>query len=160
MNVLISACLLGLACRYDGKSKTYDAVSLLTEREDIHLIPCCPEQAGGLATPRDPAERQGDAVRTKAGQDVTEAYCRGAEQALFLARKFGCAVAVLKEKSPSCGSGSIYDGTFSRRLTKGDGVTAEVLKKHGIAVVGESQIARFLAAGENHDGQSGLPDRK
>lgn len=146
MNILISACLLGMACRYDGKSKTYAEVSLLMERNDIHLIPCCPEQAGGLPTPRNPSERQGHAVQMKDGTNVTDAYCRGAEQALFLAKKFGCALAVLKEKSPSCGSGSIYDGTFSKVLTAGDGVTAELLKKHGIAVIGESQIASFLDA--------------
>lgn len=145
MNVLISACLLGLACRYDGQSKTYSAVEALRKEADIHLIPFCPEQGGGLATPRDPAERQGDAVRTQSGRDVTKQYRRGAAMALELAKTFGCAVAVLKEKSPSCGSGRIYDGTFTRTLTAGDGVTAELLKKHGITVVGESQIERFLA---------------
>lgn len=145
MNVLISACLLGLACRYDGQSKTYSAVEALRKEADIHLIPFCPEQGGGLATPRDPAERQGDAVRTQSGRDVTKQYRRGAAMALELAKTFGCMTAVLKEKSPSCGSGRIYDGTFTRTLTAGDGVTAELLKKHGITVVGESQIERFLA---------------
>lgn len=145
MNVLISACLLGLACRYDGQRKEYSAVEELLKERDIHLIPFCPEQGGGLATPRDPAERQGDAVRTQSGRDVTEQYRRGAAMALNLAQTFGCAVAVLKEKSPSCGSGRIYDGTFTRTLTAGDGVTAELLKKHGIAVIGESQIEAFLA---------------
>lgn len=145
MNILISACLLGLSCRYDGQSKSYPAVSALLKEKDIHLIPFCPEQGGGLATPRDPAERQGDTVRTKEGRDVTEPYLRGAAMALQLAQSFGCMTAVLKEKSPSCGSGRIYDGTFTRTLTAGDGVTAELLKKHGITVVGESQIERFLA---------------
>ena len=145
MNVLISACLLGLACRYDGQSKTYSAVEALRKEADIHLIPFCPEQGGGLATPRDPAERQGDAVRTQSGRDVTKQYRRGAAMALELAKTFGCMTAVLKEKSPSCGSGRIYDGTFTRTLTAGEGVTAELLKKHGITVVGESQIERFLA---------------
>ena len=154
MNVLISACLLGLACRYDGQSKGYSAVEALLKEADIHLIPFCPEQGGGLATPRDPAERQGGAVRTKSGRDVTEQYRRGAAMALNLAKTFGCTVnlaktfgctvAVLKEKSPSCGSGRIYDGTFTRTLTAGDGVTAELLKKHGIIVIGESRISDYL----------------
>ncbi len=145
MNVLISACLLGLACRYDGQSKAYSAVEGLLKETGIHLIPFCPEQGGGLATPRDPAERQGDAVRTQNGRDVTEQYRRGAAMALELAKTFGCVAAVLKEKSPSCGSGRIYDGTFSRTLTAGDGVTAELLKNYGITVVGESQIEHFLS---------------
>ena len=145
MNVLISACLLGLACRYDGQRKEYSAVEGLLKEADIHLIPFCPEQVGGLATPRDPAERQGDAVRTQSGRDVTEQYRCGAAMALELAKTFGCTVAVLKEKSPSCGSGRIYDGTFTRTLTAGDGVTAELLKNYGITVVGESQIEKFLS---------------
>ena len=140
MNILISACLLGLRCRYDGQQKVYPEAERLMKEKDIHVVPFCPEQAGGLATPRDPAERKGRKVVTCAGCDVTEQYARGAEQALYIARKFGCALAVLKEKSPSCGSGKIYDGTFTRTLTDGNGVTAELLKAHGIAVVGESQI--------------------
>ena len=119
MNVLISACLLGLACRYDGQSKTYSAVEALRKEADIHLIPFCPEQGGGLATPRDPAERQGDAVRTQSGRDVTKQYRRGAAMALELAKTFGCMTAVLKE---SCvlRRRRIYDGTFTRRR-RGDG---------------------------------------
>lgn len=145
MNILISACLLGFRCRYDGQRKVYPEAELLMKEKDIHIVPFCPEQAGGLATPRDPAERKGQKVVTCAGRDVTEQYARGAEQALYLAQKFGCDLAVLKEKSPSCGSGKIYDGTFTRTLTDGDGVTAELLKKHGIAVIGESQIEHFLS---------------
>lgn len=141
MNVLISACLLGLSCRYDGQSKQYPAVSQLQQREDIHLIPFCPEQAGGLPTPRDPSERKGEAVITSGGRDVTEAYRRGARQALELARLFHCSLAVLKEKSPSCGCGRIYDGSFTRTLTDGDGVTTQLLKENGLTVIGEGQIA-------------------
>lgn len=143
-SILISACLLGQYCRYDGKQKTYDAVQALLRRDDIQLIPVCPEQAGGLATPRPPAERQGDRVVTEDGRDVTEQYHRGAAAALFWARLFHCHLAVLKEKSPSCGCGRIYDGTFSRTLTAGDGVTAELLQNEGIQIVGESGIARLL----------------
>ena len=113
--ILISACLLGAACRYDGGSKPVLSVEALMGR--YQLVPVCPEQLGGLPTPREPSERQGDLVVMKSGADVTAQYQRGAEQALHLARVFGCKKAVLKERSPSCGSGEIYDGTFSGKLS-------------------------------------------
>lgn len=138
MKILISACLLGVACRYDGKSKVCEDVLKLRERHE--LIPVCPECYGGLATPRAPAERQDDWVRTREGADVTSEYQRGAEETLRLARLFGCRYAVLKERSPSCGSGEIYDGTFTGTLQPGDGVAAQLLKDNGITVLGESQI--------------------
>lgn len=136
--VLVSACLLGTPCRYDGKSKADARVLALAERYE--LIPVCPEQLGGLPTPRDPSERQGARVVMESGRDVTENYRRGAEAALALCMQHGCKTAVLKEKSPSCGCGLIYDGTFSHRLVSGDGVTAELLKAHGIKVYGESRL--------------------
>ena len=136
MKILISACLLGCRCRYDGGSKPHPAAAALAERHQ--LVPICPEQLGGLPTPRPPAERIGDRVVTKSGTDVTEQYRRGAEEALLLCELTGCQAAVLKERSPSCGCGEIYDGTFSGTLTVGDGVTAAVLKKAGIPVYGES----------------------
>ena len=142
MKILISACLLGARCRYDGASKEHPEVLKLAERHT--LVPVCPEQLGGLPTPRTPSERQGDAVCTREGEDVTEAYRRGAEEALRLCRMLGCAAAVLKERSPSCGCGEIYDGTFTGTLTAGDGVTAELLKSRGIPVYGESQIDDLL----------------
>lgn len=142
MKILISACLLGVHCRYDGASKAYPKLEELAERHT--LVPVCPEQLGGLATPRIPSERQGDRVCTREGADVTEAYRRGAEEALRLAQTLGCEAAVLKERSPSCGCGEIYDGTFTGTLTAGDGVTAELLKAHGIPVYGESQIDLLL----------------
>lgn len=144
MNILISACLLGVYCRYDGQRKQYEAVQPLLHHKKIHLIPICPEQAGGLATPRRAAERQGEKVVTCDEQDVTQAYQQGAEQALYLAQLFHCPYAVLKEKSPSCGSGVIYDGTFTRTLQQGDGVTAALLRRHGVIVIGESGIASLL----------------
>ena len=137
--VLVSACLLGTPCRYDGKSKADARVLALAERYE--LIPVCPEQLGGLPTPRDPSERQGARVVMASGRDVTDNYRRGAEAALALCVQNGCKAAVLKEKSPSCGCGLIYDGTFSRRLVPGDGVTAELLKAHGIRVYGESGLS-------------------
>lgn len=142
MNILVSACLLGVRCRYDGASRPNEAVLRLMEQHT--LIPVCPEQLGGLATPRPPAERQGDAVRTQSGADVTEQYRRGAEEALGLCRLYGCQAAVLKERSPSCGAGAVYDGTFSGTLTEGDGVAAELLAAHGIPVYGESQAEKLL----------------
>lgn len=144
MNILISACLLGIYCRYDGKRKTYDGIDRLLRREDIHLIPVCPEQLGGLATPRPASERKGQQVVTKEGQDVTREYAQGAATACQLARLFHCTHAILKEKSPSCGCGQIYDGTFSRTLTAGMGVTAEALVEQGVIVIGESQIDSIL----------------
>ncbi|MBQ3104202.1 MAG: DUF523 domain-containing protein [Oscillospiraceae bacterium] len=140
--VLVSACLLGQSCRYDGKSKPHaDVQKLLT---CCHVVPVCPEIMGGLATPRPPAERCGEKVINRVGTDVTEQYCRGGEETLRLAKLFGCDTAILKERSPSCGSGEIYDGTFTKSLRAGDGVTAELLKKNGIRVMGESGIADFL----------------
>ena len=140
MNILISACLLGQYCRYDGKTKVYPQVQDLLGRDDIHLIPVCPEQAGGLATPRPAAERQGSRVVTANGSEVTAQYQRGAEAALYWARLFHCTKAILKEKSPSCGHGQIYDGTFSRILTAGDGVTAELLRAEGLEIIGDSDL--------------------
>lgn len=147
-HLLISACLLGAQCRYDGQSKPVLEMVALSEQFD--LVPVCPEQLGGLPTPRTPAERIEERVITQDERDVTAEYRRGAEQALHLARLCGCRIALLKERSPSCGSGTIYDGTFSGGLTAGDGVTAALLRENGIAVYGESEIERLL---EEH-GQS------
>ena len=142
MKILVSACLLGCRCRYDGGSKPHPDVVSMAERHE--LVPVCPEQLGGLATPRPPAERVGERVLTAAGGDVTEQYRRGAEEALRLCRIMGCQAAVLKERSPSCGSGEIYDGTFSGALTEGDGVTAATLRAVGIPVYGESAAEKLL----------------
>lgn len=135
--LLVSACLLGTPCRYDGKSKGSDAVRALAEH--FELIPVCPEVMGGLPTPRTPSERRGERVVTQDGRDVTENYRRGAEAALEVAKREGICAAVLKERSPSCGSGEIYDGSFTGTRTAGDGVTAALLKVNGIAVFGESE---------------------
>ena len=143
MKVLVSACLLGVSCRYDGQSKSYPLMEELCRRHQV--VPVCPEQLGGLPTPRVPAERQGDRVVTKEGADVTAQYRRGAEEALRLAQTLGCTAAVLKERSPSCGSGQIYDGTFTGTLADGFGAAAQLLRAHGIRVMGESELADFLA---------------
>ena len=148
MKILISACLLGCACRYDGGSKPHPAAVSLAERHE--LVAVCPEQLGGLPTPRPPAERVGERVLTQAGGDVTENYRRGAEQALVLCKLNGCEAAVLKEKSPSCGCGAVYDGTFTGTLNAGDGVTAEVLKAAGIPVYGEGRIGELIESNCNY----------
>ena len=139
-NVLISACLLGFVCKYCGGSNKLTEQQLAALRERFRLIPVCPETAGGLPTPRDPSERLGDKVVSNQGRDVTAQYQKGAETALTLARRYGCKAALLKEKSPSCGSGLIYDGSFTGTLVTGDGVAAEELKKEGLIVFGESDV--------------------
>lgn len=140
--VLISGCLLGLCCRYDGKSKLNENISALSEK--YYLIPVCPEQLGGLKTPRNPSEIINGRVISSAGDDVTAEYRRGAEEALRLARLFGCKKAILKERSPSCGFGKIYDGSFSGTLIDESGIAAALLAENGIAVFGESRIAELL----------------
>jgi len=140
--ILISACLLGCACRYDGKSKPHPLAQELARRGLV--VPICPEQLGGLPTPRAPSEQQSDRVVSADGTDVTTQYRRGAEEALRLAALYGCTTAVLKERSPSCGSGQIYDGSFTGTLTDGWGTAAALLREHGVCVVGESQLEQLL----------------
>lgn len=135
--LLISACLLGAKCKYSGGSNALPPETLAALKARYHLIPVCPEVAGGLPVPREPGERQGDRVVSRSGRDVTEAYRRGAEAAQALARRFGCRKALLKARSPSCGSGQIYDGSFSGRLIDGDGVAAALLRASDLVVLNE-----------------------
>ena len=143
MNILVSACLLGVNCRYNGKGELAPGIRELMER--CHPVPVCPEIMGGLPTPRTSAERSGGRVITRDGDDVTDAYERGAEEAVRLAKLYGCRYAVLKERSPSCGSGTIYDGTFTGTRIPGDGVTAARLAQEGVAVYGESSIGQLIS---------------
>ena len=138
MKILVSACLLGLRCRYDGRSKPSAAVLALGEKHT--LLPLCPEQLGGLPTPRPPAEWQGERIVDRAGQDVTEAYRRGGEEAVRLAKLTGCRWAILKERSPACSCDRIYDGSFSGVLREGRGSAAEALEQAGVTVLGESML--------------------
>ena len=140
--LLVSACLLGVCCRYDGESKPNPDVIKL--REKFTLIPICPEVDGGLSTPRTPSERVGDRVLMRDGKDVTGNYLAGAEAALERARNFSCVAAVLKARSPSCGKGRIYDGSFSGALTDRNGVAAELLINNGIDVYTEDEIQLLL----------------
>ena len=145
MNLLISACLLGVSCRYDGKTKPLDEKILMKLKEKHHLIPICPEIMGGLPTPRIPAEIADDRrVLRRDGVDITSEYEKGAHEALRLAKFFGCTTAILKARSPSCGRDVIYDGTFSDTLTEGDGITAELFRKNGIRIIREDEISNFL----------------
>ncbi len=136
--MLVSACLLGVCCKYSGGSNRCSRVLELAKR--VRLVPVCPEQLGGLPTPRVPAECRGACVVNRDGQDVTEAYERGAQAALELAQLLGCTGAILKSRSPSCGVGEIYDGSFSGRTVPGNGVTARKLLEHGIPVFRENEI--------------------
>ena len=140
--ILVSECLLGVNCRYDGGGKAIDALPALMELAE--LIPVCPEILGGLPVPRLPSERVGARVLARDGGDVTANFARGAGEALKLAELFGAKLALMKERSPSCGSGTIYDGSFSGGLTPGDGVAAELLKKSGIVVYGESRVRELI----------------
>lgn len=139
---VISACLLGVCCRYDGESCKDDDLFELFCRGDA--LPVCPEVLGGLNTPRKPAEilKEGDEdrrVMTCDGEDVTEEFLKGARAALTMARIFGAESAVLKSSSPSCGSRFVYDGTFSGKLICGEGVTAELFRKKGMEVFNEKE---------------------
>ena len=139
-NVLVSACLLGVNCRYNGIPKKNEDIARLIDTEGIHLVPVCPEQLGGMATPRCPAERRGQLIINAAGEDVTAHYLRGARETLRIAQLYHCSVALLKERSPSCGSGVIYDGSFGGRLAEGYGETARLLREHGIRVIDEEAV--------------------
>ena len=145
-NLLISACLLGVECKYSGGSNALPEETIEKLRTRYRLIPVCPETAGGLPTPRDPSERLGERVVSCRGADVTAQFKKGAEAALTLARRYGCTTALMKEHSPSCGSGLIYDGSFSGKLVKGDGCAAELLKAAGVSVVGENMTELLTMA--------------
>ncbi|MDO4867649.1 MAG: DUF523 domain-containing protein [Clostridia bacterium] len=146
---LVSACLLGIACRYDGGAQPCPEV--LARMDRVRFVPVCPEQLGGLPTPRAPAERRGERVVAADGTDVTAQFRRGAEQACRLAVLYGAKLAVLKSRSPSCGRSEIYDGTFSGRRVPGRGVTAEALDALGVRVIDESEL-------ETLDCEAGFPE--
>ncbi len=141
--VLVSACLFGMPCRYDGRS----VPAVLSElNRAAAIVPFCPEIYGGLPTPRPSAERDGNRVKTKDGVDVTEAFQRGAALTVETAKALNCRCALLKDKSPSCGRGRIYDGTFTGTLTDGNGVAAEALERAGVRVFMPQELDALLAA--------------
>lgn len=140
--ILVSACLLGIPCRYDGRDNKMESLNLLQQQFD--LIPICPEQLGGLSTPRCPCEIQGNKVMSKEGKDCTREFQKGAEKSLKLAKQWNIKTALLKAKSPSCGFGQIYDGSFSKKLITGNGLTAALLEKEGIQIFCETELDKFL----------------
>lgn len=139
---LCSACLLGVRCRYDGKSKPHKGIIMLSEKEA--LIPVCPEEFGGLPIPRELSEQRGGMVFSKSGENVTKNFRKGARETLKIAKKMGVKEAILKQRSPSCGSGEIYDGTFAGKVIKGNGVTTKLLKQNGIKVISEEDIGEYV----------------
>lgn len=149
---LASACLIGTPCAYDGRGQPVEALLALAARGLV--VPICPEVAGGLPVPRPAAEIVGGdgddvldgraRVVTIDGEDVTEAYMRGAECALAAARQHSITTAILRQRSPSCGSAWIHDGTHSGTLQAGQGVTAAILRRHGVAVWSENDVSRIL----------------
>lgn len=141
MKILVSACLLGENCKYNGKNNKNEAVINLGKKHT--LIPVCPEAFAGLPTPRVPSEIKDGRVFSKDGADLTDAFQDGAEKTLYIAEESGCRAAVLKERSPSCGFGKIYDGSFTSALIDGNGITAELLFKNGITVIGESNLRKL-----------------
>ncbi len=137
--ILVSACLLGVNCKYSGKNNENESIKKLSEKYE--LVPVCPEELGGLSTPRPPAEIIGERVLTVDGNDVTENFFLGAEKTLQIAQQNHCTIAILKEGSPSCGSNTIYDGTFSGTKKQGSGITTHLLRQHGIKVYSEDDIS-------------------
>ena len=140
--ILISACLVGDKTKYDGHSNYNDRIKLLLEKYE--LVPFCPEVEGGLPTPRHPSEQRGEQVVNDIDEDVTDEFNRGADLALNICLYLKITKAILKERSPSCGVHSIYDGTFSHKVIPGSGVTATLLKRKGIEVYNEDEIPELL----------------
>jgi uncharacterized protein YbbK (DUF523 family) len=140
LKLLVSACLLGENCKYNGGNNRSEALLALLARYPVRLVPVCPEQLGGLSTPRVPAECREGRVVDRNGQDVTAAFDKGAALTVTRCLQAGCAAAVLKARSPSCGSGQVYDGSFSGVLVAGDGVTCARLKAAEISVFTETEL--------------------
>ena len=142
--ILVSRCLTGDCCRYDGKDNLVPGIRELMERGIA--VPVCPEVLGSLPTPRMPSEIRGERVVMRDGTDVTDHFQRGAERALTIGLEQGCVCAVTKAKSPSCGCGTVYDGTFTGTLVPGDGIFVRLLKEAGIPVCTEKDDWREFIA--------------
>lgn len=136
--IIVSACLLGINCKYNGdNNKNENVLDYLKNKE---VIPVCPEIYGGLSIPRTTSEIIGDKVITKDKRNVTKEYLKGAEETLYIAKLFNVKKALLKAKSPSCGNKEIYDGTFTGNKIKGIGITAKLLKENGLEIINENEI--------------------
>ena len=142
MKILVSACLLGVKCRYDGGAKPDARVIALGKEHE--LVPVCPEKLGGLEAPREPSEISGLRVVSRDGRDVTEAFKLGAQRTLEAAARAGCECAILKERSPSCGSSFVYDGSFSGKVVRGAGLAAALLIKNGMRVYSEENFEKLF----------------
>ena len=140
--ILVSACLLGVNCKYNGDNNLN--LELMEFLKDKNYIPICPEQLGGLETPRKPAEVNGDKVITKEGKEVTKNFIKGAEESLKIGEMTNSKIAILKERSPSCGSTLIYDGTFKGEKRKGKGITAKLLEENGVKVYSEENFKELI----------------
>ena len=136
--LLVSACLLGVNCKYSGGNNYNEKV--LEYIKDYEVIPVCPEIMGGLPIPRNPSEIINNKIINNQGIDVTTEYTKGANETLKLAQLFNVKKALLKAKSPSCGKGKIYDGTFTGTITEGNGITTDILESNGIEVITEQDI--------------------
>lgn len=144
--ILVSACLLGVNCKYNGGNNENEYV--FKYLEDKEIIPVCPEIMGGLSTPRNPSEIIGSKVINNLNEDVTSNYNKGAEETLKLAKKLNITKAILKSRSPSCGYNTIYDGTFSKTLKKGHGITAKLLSENGFEILTEEDIKNIITKNE------------
>lgn len=140
--LLVSACLLGENCKYSGGNNRNEQVLAL--KQHFRLIPVCPECFGGLPIPREPSEIRDGCVVSRSGADVTDAFVDGAEKTLYIAEEENCGLALLKERSPSCGSHFVYDGTFTGTVVPGQGMTAALLAGRGIELFSEETIDRLL----------------
>lgn len=140
--IVVSACLLGENCKYNGGNNKNEAVLALAEK--FELVPICPECFGGLPIPRVPSEILNGRVYSKTGEDLTDSFKSGADHALYITMEANAPCAVLKENSPSCGFGKIYDGSFTGKKIIGNGITAQLLAENGIQIFGESTIDKLL----------------
>lgn len=136
--ILVSACLAGIKCRYDGEDNANQKIIEMVKSG--FALPVCPEQLGGLPTPRIPSEINGTKVIDKTGKDVTSNFKKGAKETLRIAKMIDCKKAILKQNSPSCGAGKIYDGTHNGKIIDGDGITTKLLKQKGINIITEEDL--------------------
>ena len=140
--IIVSACLLGDKCRYDGHSNYVPLIKELKEKYEIIVI--CPEVNGGLSIPRTPSEIKGDRVINQKGKDVTKYFNKGVDYVLQVVKYFNIKKAVLKEKSPSCGVHNIYDGNFNNKVIEGQGWLTRKLKTLGVEIYNENEIEDLL----------------
>lgn len=143
-NILISACLLGVDCKYNGSNNKLDDEIIHSLREKYNLIPVCPEIMGGMPTPRNPIEISDGKVFDYDGEEFTKEFEKGSDEVLKLAKLYDATIAILKENSPSCGSNYIYDGTFNHQKIKGMGIAAHKLSKENIKLFSEENVKILL----------------